>query len=431
VKKSRSSQIQERPAAPRPAPAPRPADPAPQPPGGFAESWFRFWFTPADPVGLHVLRLLGGLLILWWLLGYAGHLTAFFGLDSLFDLQALKDATQMREQGGPPVTWSVLYLAGRDPLLLHIIYGLSLLAVALFTFGVATRLTAVLTWVVVVSFQANLAVDYDGDALLSILAFYLMVGHLLMGWSRPYLTPLARFTGPLLSWPLGERGGERPPSAGANAALRLIQIHFALVMVTSALHKLTFPDWWSGVAPWYSLHPGLTTTVAQARDTALGAKLYLILLSLAACAALAWQYAFPPQGGWSRARLIALGAAALAWAGGTVAYVAAPLGTDLYLAVLTLATYAGLAWQLAFPAFAWRPRARALLLGGAAVGWLACALVWGLPLIGPAVMIFCLAYVTPREWHWIGNQFRRFPGTGEIFDKVFGPRPEKTVAQRS
>ena len=54
-------------------------------------SWARFFFTPADPVGLNVLRVLAGLLFLGWLLSFMGRQEEFFGLGGWFDLQAMKD----------------------------------------------------------------------------------------------------------------------------------------------------------------------------------------------------------------------------------------------------------------------------------------------------------------------------------------------------
>ena len=50
-----------------------------------AAAWERFWFSAVDPVGLHAVRLLAGLLFLVWLLSFAGHERAFFGLDGWFD----------------------------------------------------------------------------------------------------------------------------------------------------------------------------------------------------------------------------------------------------------------------------------------------------------------------------------------------------------
>ena len=56
------------------------------------------------------------------------------------------------------------------------------LVALLFTLGIATRITGVLTWVAVVSFLGNPAASYDADFLINILAFYLMLGYLLLGF---------------------------------------------------------------------------------------------------------------------------------------------------------------------------------------------------------------------------------------------------------
>jgi hypothetical protein len=301
-----------------------------------AGGWADFWFAPADPAGLRGLRLLAGLLFLAWLLAFAGHQEALFGLGGWFDRQAYQDAA--RQQGGPPVPlgWSLLYLCGDSGVLVRAAWWLALAALALFTLGLWTRVTAVLAWLVVASFIANPALSFDADYLLVILAFYLMVGHLLQGqWDGPGSLAF-RLLGP------GRAEDRTRPSRAANLTVRLLQVHFALVVVVGALHKLQFGDWWAGVAFWYPLHPPFRVT---------------------------------PEG------LRAVSAHATA-----------------YLFVLSLAQYVLLAWQLAFPLFAWRKRWRPVLLGGAVVGWLGSAFLFRQPLFGPVLLLACLAYLTPPEW---------------------------------
>src|SRR5947208_1171595 len=72
---------------------------------------------------------------------------------------------------------------------------------------------------------------------------------------------------------------------------------------------------------------------------------------------------------------------------------------DLYLINLSLAAYGILLWQVFFPLFAWRPRLRPLLIGGAAVGWVGTALIFRLPLMGPALLVGCLSFVSPAGWN--------------------------------
>jgi hypothetical protein len=337
-------------------PAAQPAAEPAAPRAGLWAAWTRFWFTPTPPLPLHVVRVLAGLLFLSWLLPFAGHLDALFGLAGWFDQQAYADAARQFPEISQYSSWSVLYLCGKNPAALAAVYWAAVAVVALFTLGVCTRLTAVLTWVFLVSFTANPAIDFDADCLLTVLAFYLMVGYVLYGQLRPNLSWAARLLGPCDAWLFHRRtaveAAQPGESVAANLALRLLQVHFAIVLVVSGLHKLQFGDWWGGVALWYPLYPPFEATVAAAKVHAADKEVYL---------------------GW-----------------------------------LSLAAYAALAWQLAFPLFAWWPgRWRVLLLGGAAVGWLACALLYRLPLFGPAIFLGCLTYVTADEWQRL---LARLPG---------------------
>jgi hypothetical protein len=370
VKKVRSAHVSAKaPAAAPPAPVlappgrPQAGEPAPR--GGLWWAWERFWFTPTDPVGLHTVRLLAGLLFLFWLLPFAGSEGAFFGLGGWFDQAAISqvwEKTAEAQRAGQPNPfpvidrWSATYLAGADPTLLTALYWGGVATLVLFTLGVCTRLTAPLTWVVVASFTANPVLRYDGDALLQMLAFYLMVGYLLYGLWGAGRSRLERILGPADALLLGRRAGPEGarPSVAANLALRLLQVHFAVVVVVSGLDKLQFPDWWSGIALWFALYPPLQTTFEQAR----------------------------------------------AWAD----------SASLYLAILSLVAYLMIAWQLAFPMFAWRPRWRALLLGGGALAWLGSSWIYGMPLFGPAYFLGCLCFITPAEWRRALGRLPRLPG---------------------
>jgi hypothetical protein len=203
----------------------------------------RFWFTPVDPLALRVVRVCAGVLFLAWLLPFAGN------LDALRPPRMVRPASVRRsgeaaQRSAAPLGWSALYLFGDSSSALAAYYWLSIAAIVMFTLGLWTRLTSVLTWLAVASFTAIPVLDYDGDALLLLLAFYLMVGHLLAGQRRTDLSPLARVFGELPAWLRRRTEEERRLSVGANVALRLLQVHFALVIVTAGLHKLQFGDWW-------------------------------------------------------------------------------------------------------------------------------------------------------------------------------------------
>jgi hypothetical protein len=341
-----------------------------------AASWVRFWFSAIDPIGLHALRVLAGLLFLYWLLPFAGEQQALFGLGGWLDARAYGEASRL--QGLPPhlFGWSVVYLCGTNAVLLSLVYWLSVAAIVLFTLGLWTRLTGVLTWVVVVSYTANPAVAYDAEPLLRLLAFYLMVGYLLLGQWRPAPSLAARLLGTKDTWllrktPSGAKGPQE--SVAANLALRLFQVHCAIALVASGLHKLQSKEWWDGLATWFYTHPPMATTLSEVRTYAPHASTYLTLFSLS--------------------------------------------------------SYALLAWQLGFPAFAWRRGWRPVLLGGALVIWVACAFL-PLPLFGPLVMVLCLGYLTPAEWRRLQGLLGRLRrgATGAVAAGARGAAGGKTSA---
>jgi hypothetical protein len=344
---------------------------------GFRASWVNFWFSPADPVSLHVLRFLAGLVFLLWLLPLAPDRAALFGLGGWLDAQGYREASRLQELPPHLFSWSLTYLCGSDPVRLGVAYWASIGILVLFTLGVATRLTALLTWVVVVSFTANPVIAYDADPLLRMLACYLMVGYLLLGWRLPGQSWAARLLGPRDTW-LFHRAGpgassEPRETIASNLAVRLFQVHFAVAMVAGGLYKLQGKEWWAGLAPWFYLHQPFATTPEQIQ-------------------------AYAPSG-------------------------------EAYLIIYSVITYAVLAWQICFPFFAWRPRWRPLLLGGGVAGFLACTLAIQLPLVGPLVLIGCLAYLRPAEWRTLASLLARIPGVRAVRNRL--ARTPESLAPRA
>ena len=350
---------------------------------GPARSWTAFWFSPSDPIGLHIVRILAGLLFLGWLLPFAGQVEAFFSLHGWFDQQAFTQLRQVFTQLGdrPGVLeqftgWSILYLLDDNPVVLQLVYWLSIMVLILFTLGIATRLTALLSFIIVASFTAPPPLVYDGDALLVMLAFYLALGYVFLGQRTEGLSPAARLLGSwntfILARRFGHLPGRREPSLAANIALRLLQVHMVVVILASALHKLQFAEWWTGAALWYALSPPFETTAETVRKLA------------------------------------------------------------PYLDVLGIAAYVILAWQLGFPLFAWRVRWRPVLLGGALLGWFGSAFIYKLPLFGPAIFIGCLAFVTPEEWNGLLGWLSRIRGVSREVDEPNAKRDRSSspVASR-
>lgn len=310
-------------------------------PAGWKAAWLHFWFAPSDPIGLHVLRVLTAGLILAWLLPLAGHVDEFLGLGGWIDAQAYQELSPQPDDPGmvDPRGWSLVFLFGEQAMLLHACYWGVIGAAALFLLGFFVRPLSVVMWLAAASFSANPVIEIDTDVYLRIATFYLMVGYVFLGWQVPRVGWLRRLLTPwdysLLQRPSPESAG----SPAATVAVRLWQIHFALLIVVSGLHKLQLPEWWTGLALWYVLNPPGRVTVE----------------SLAA---------------WGGPRF------------------------TLNISFISLAVYAVLAWQILFPAFAWRRGwGRWLLLGGAGVGGFGLMLLYPIPLLGPAFFVACLGFV--------------------------------------
>src|SRR5262249_20446270 len=137
-------------------------DNAPEPTRGPLRRWTRFWLTPSEPTGLHILRLLAGLLFAAWLLSFAGARHALFGLAGWFDRQAYLEASRMGDGAPVPISWSLLYLC-HSPAAFDALYWGALCVFVLFALGIATRITGVLSWLLVASFIVNPATSYDAD----------------------------------------------------------------------------------------------------------------------------------------------------------------------------------------------------------------------------------------------------------------------------
>ncbi|QEG31935.1 hypothetical protein GobsT_67830 [Gemmata obscuriglobus] len=145
-----------------------------------------------------------------------------------------------------------------DPTQMALIHACALLAILLFTIGLFTRVTSVLTWIAVVCYiHRSQQILFGMDTMMNILLFYLMVGNSgaalsvdrLVARYRAARAGLARSGGTL---PPATRAflDAPPPSRSAGLALRLIQVHFCFIYVAAGLSKLKGGAWWDGRALW-------------------------------------------------------------------------------------------------------------------------------------------------------------------------------------
>ncbi|HTN75838.1 MAG TPA: hypothetical protein VL096_11350 [Pirellulaceae bacterium] len=202
----------------------------------FGSAWNRFWFTPSDPLPLCLLRMGVGAILLLYLGVLTPDLTIWYGAEGIVTPE-LYDRVVI---GGSEVNqfayWSYLsYLT--SPTQLKLIHAAGLAIAALFTVGCFTRVTSVLSLVVLLQY-VHRAPFLSGqvEPVLAMLLLYLCIGPCgaqlsIDAWRRKSTAP------PQLSWT-------------ATVALRLIQIHLAALYFTMGTSKLYGDTWSRGEGLW-------------------------------------------------------------------------------------------------------------------------------------------------------------------------------------
>lgn len=144
-----------------------------------------------------------------------------------------------------------------DPTEMAIAHGAILFVMLLFTLGLFTRVTSVLTWLAAVSYiHRTQQVLFGMDTMMNILLLYLMIGNSGAALSLDRL--LARRRAARLSLARTGRIDEAtqaflaapPKSIAAGFALRLTQVHFCIIYMAAGMSKLKGSTWWNTNAFW-------------------------------------------------------------------------------------------------------------------------------------------------------------------------------------
>jgi hypothetical protein len=251
-------------------------------------SWNNFFFKPADPTPLGLIRIFAGLVVLYIHMAHSYDLQEFFGKDAWLPLDvANRYRHEVPNLGAPwawsgkdprtipPATeeatrymdywtfnpdyvpfkglyvWSVWYHV-TDPGLMVTVHVTFLVIMFLFMIGFCTRITSVLTWLAAISYiQRSPPTLFGQDVMINIALIYLMIGpsgaalsvdRLIGRWWRAFRALRAGLPAPM---PVPQ-----PPSVSANLALRLFQIHFCFIYLAAGTSKLLGSLWWDGTALW-------------------------------------------------------------------------------------------------------------------------------------------------------------------------------------
>jgi len=321
--------------------------------------WNRFFFVPADPTSLGLIRIAVGLLAFWSLLVFGLDLQDYFGSTGWADAGAIQAIER-------PLAWSFWFLVP-DPWL-RPIWCCCLAVLALNALGLFSRVTAVLGWVIVVSTVRRVPIAlYGFDQTLSALSLYLAatgasgqavsLDRFWRRWrqARAAAGEVPKRPGISARRVTPDEPGAPPATVSANLALRLIQLHMVVIYGMAGLAKLQGPSWWTGTALWKTMTTG-----------------EFVVLDFTALAA---------------------------W----------PL-------LINLLTHASLALELLYPVFIWVKIARPLLLAGV------MALHVGIAVMSPGLTEFALAMIAGNLAFFSGSWLRglatgtRQPSLRVLFD---------------
>lgn len=198
--------------------------------GEWISGWNTFWFTPADPLPLAVVRICTGLILTWscfvWLLDP----------DAFLGSRGWLPPTDVWRMNDQPWQWS-WYFPVSGPNGIRALAGLSLVAAVLLTVGLATPLAAIVSLLGLVSAANRAPLNTFGlDDTLGMLLVSLAIGP-----SGARLSIDERLLG---------RGQGGDSSVRANVAIRLLQFHLCVVYFFSGAGKLFGASWWEGTALW-------------------------------------------------------------------------------------------------------------------------------------------------------------------------------------
>jgi len=202
--------------------------------------WNRFWFTPADPATLGVLRICAGAMLFYTHFVWSLELEAFFGADGFIPVasaESFYQAVGTSRTYAPSYLWYV-----SSPTALWAVHLAGLAVLALFTVGLFTRVTSVLSFIIALSYVNRVPGALFGlDQINVMLATYLMLGPCGAAYSIDRLIAARRAGGPL---------PPAAPSTSANVAVRLVQLHMCIIYFFAGLGKLQGDTWWHGDALW-------------------------------------------------------------------------------------------------------------------------------------------------------------------------------------
>ena len=208
----------------------------------FGTGWNRFWFKPQDAVVLCAMRIVTGTAAFAWLLSLSPQLTDWFGPQGWLPIETVKN---IYTYGAVDVPWYVkspLNLVQTQASLWTFHMG-SLVILFLFTLGWKTRLTNLLSLVVMLAYVHRAPLIFGQfETVLVMICTYLCLGpsgiYLSLDGKRGNSATQEALEACAASW-------------SANVSVRLIQVHLSAIYILMGLSKLGGETWWAGDAIWW------------------------------------------------------------------------------------------------------------------------------------------------------------------------------------
>ena len=201
------------------------------------DGWNRFWFQPADPATLGLIRICAGAMLFYTHLVWGLELSTFFGPQGWL----APDAVHLLQKD--TYSWSYLWWC-ESPAALWTVHILALVVFAMLTVGLFSRVASILAFIAALAYVGRAPGALFGlDQINVLLAMYLAVGPCGDAFS-------------LDRWLKARKAGSPLPircSWSANLAIRLIQVHMCIIYLFAGTAKLTGPAWWDGTALWMAV----------------------------------------------------------------------------------------------------------------------------------------------------------------------------------
>ena len=174
--------------------------------------WNAFWYTPADPTLLGLLRILTGLMLVYTHAVWGLALDDFFGTTSWLSPSLVR---AIESQQYTYSFWSWIPHQWMWPA-----YALSMVVFVCFTLGVWTRITSVLALFAAISYTSRVPAALFGlDQINIMLTLYLAIGPSGRCLSLDQWLSRRRL-GSLAPLPAAERDGQRSPAANSSTHVR-------------------------------------------------------------------------------------------------------------------------------------------------------------------------------------------------------------------